>query len=200
MSKLILASASPRRRELLQNLGYPFEIITADCNEIVDPTLSIADAIQQIAYQKAETVWMNNKDAIEIGADTMVCYDGKMLGKPKNRDDAKRMLGMLSGKTHTVISGVAILSQDKKETFYEETSVTFYPIEQKLLNKYLDSEEPYDKAGAYGIQGMGKLFVKEISGDYYNVVGLPIASVYRHLQAYIKDIKTKRDVCSKKLK
>lgn len=188
MSKLILASASPRRRELLQDLGYPFEIITADCKEIIDPDLSIAEAIQQIAYQKAETVWKVNKDAIVIGADTMVCYGGKMLGKPKDRNDAKQMLEMLSGKTHMVISGVAILSQDKKETFYEETRVAFYPIEEELLNKYLDSEEPYDKAGAYGIQGMGKLFVKEISGDYFNVVGLPIASVYRHLKTYIKDI------------
>lgn len=187
MNRLILASGSPRRRELLQDLGYPFEIIVADSEEIVDTNLSITDAIQQIAYQKAELVWRTNADAIVLAADTMVCYEGNMLGKPKNRDAAKEMLRMLSGKTHTVISGVAILSKERKETFYEETSVTFYPIDEKLLEEYLDSDEPYDKAGAYGIQGMGKLFVKEIHGDYFNVVGLPIASVYRHLQTYMKN-------------
>ncbi len=188
MSRLILASASPRRKELLQELGYPFEIMPADCEEIIDSSLPIEEAIQQIAYQKAETIWKNNSDAVVIGADTMVCYDGKMLGKPKDRADAERMLKMLSGQTHKVISGAAILSKDKKEMFYEETKVTFYPIDEMLLNQYLDSDEPYDKAGAYGIQGKGKLFVEKISGDYFNVVGLPIASVYRHLKTHIKDI------------
>ena len=163
--RLILASASPRRQELLQDLSYPFDIVAADCEEYFDRSLPIASV---------------------LGADTMVCFKDQMMGKPENREDAYRMLKQLSGKTHTVVSGVAIVWKGKAEFFHEKTSVTFYELEEELLERYLDSNEPYDKAGAYGIQGMGKLFVRELRGDYFNVMGLPIAAVYRHLKAYLE--------------
>ena len=184
--RLILASASPRRRELLQDLSYPFDIVTANCEEYVDHSLPIASAIEQIACRKALTVWEQHPEAVVLGADTMVCYENQAMGKPENRKDAYRMLKQLSGKTHTVVSGVASVWKGKAELFHEETSVTFYELDEELLNRYLDSSEPYDKAGAYGIQGMGKLFVRELHGDYFNVMGLPIAAVYRHLKAYLE--------------
>lgn len=187
--RLILASASPRRQELLQDLSYPFDIVAADCEEYFDRFLPIASAIEQIARQKALTVWEQHPEAVVLGADTMVCYKDQMMGKPENREDAYRMLKQLSGKTHTVVSGVAIVWKGKAELFHEKTSVTFYELEEELLERYLDSNEPYDKAGAYGIQGMGKLFVRELRGDYFNVMGLPIAAVYRHLKAYLKKTK-----------
>lgn len=184
--RLILASASPRRQELLQDLSYPFDIVAANCEEYFDHSLPIASAIEQIARQKALTVWEQHPEAVVLGADTMVCFKDQMMGKPENREDAYRMLKQLSGKTHTVVSGVAIVWKGKAELFHEKTSVTFYELEEELLERYLDSGEPYDKAGAYGIQGMGKLFVRELHGDYFNVMGLPIAAVYRHLKAYLE--------------
>ena len=187
--RLILASASPRRQELLQDLSYPFDIVAADCEEYFDRSLPIASAIEQIARQKALTVWEQHPEAVVLGADTMVCFKDQMMGKPENREDAYRMLKQLSGKTHTVVSGVAIVWKGKAEFFHEKTSVTFYELEEELLERYLDSNELYDKAGAYGIQGMGKLFVRELRGDYFNVMGLPIAAVYRHLKAYLEKTK-----------
>lgn len=184
--RFILASASPRRRELLQDLQYPFEVVSADCEEYFDRTLTISSAIEQIALCKAQAVWEQYPEAVVLGADTMVCYEHKVMGKPGNRKEAYRILKQLSGKTHTVVSGVAIVWKGKAELFHEETSVTFYDLDEDLLLRYLDSREPYDKAGAYGIQGMGKLFVRELHGDYFNVMGLPIAAVYRHLKPYLE--------------
>lgn len=184
--RLILASASPRRQELLQDIGYPFDIVTADCEETFDHTASVFSAIEQIALVKARTVWEQHPEAVVLGADTMVCYENQMMGKPRSREDAYHMLKQLGGRTHTVISGVAIVWKGKAELFHEETSVTFYDLDEDLLMKYLDSSEPYDKAGAYGIQGMGKLFVREIHGDYFNVMGLPVAAVYRRIKPYLE--------------
>lgn len=184
--RFILASASPRRRELLQDLQYPFEVVSADCEEYFDCTLTISSAIEQIALCKAQAVWEQYPEAVVLGADTMVCYEHQVMGKPGNRKEAYRMLKQLSGKTHTVVSGVAIVWKGKAELFHEETSVTFYDLDEDLLLRYLNSREPYDKAGAYGIQGMGKLFVRELHGDYFNVMGLPIAAVYRHLKPYLE--------------
>lgn len=119
--RLILASASPRRQELLQDLSYPFDIVAADCEEYFDRFLPIASAIEQIARQKALTVWEQHPEAVVLGADTMVCYKNQMMGKPENREDAYRMLKQLSGKTHTVVSGVAIVWKGKAELFHEKT-------------------------------------------------------------------------------
>lgn len=184
---LILASKSPRRKELLQDCGFAYRIVSCDCDETIQKDLPIEKAIEQIAYQKAKTVLQAFPDQLVLGCDTMVIYQGQPLGKPKDREDAKRMLTQLSGKTHHVISGVAILGADTHIVFHDMTEVTFYDIEEDLLQQYLDSDEPYDKAGAYGIQGKGKLFVKEIHGDYYNVMGLPVAKIYRELKKLIKN-------------
>lgn len=183
---LILASKSPRRKALLQDCGFAFRILSCDCDETIQKDLPIEKAIEQIAYQKAKTVLQFFPDQLVLGCDTMVIYQGQPLGKPKDREDAKRMLTQLSGHTHHVISGVAILGADTHIMFHDITEVTFYDIDDDLLNQYLDSDEPYDKAGAYGIQGRGKIFVKEIHGDYYNVMGLPIAKVYQELKKLIK--------------
>ena len=183
--RLILASASPRRQELLQDLSYPFDIVAADCEEYFDRFLPIASAIEQIARQKALTVWEQHPEAVVLGADTMVCYKDQMMGKPENREDAYRMLKQLSGKTHTVVSGVAIVWKGKAELFHEKTSVTFYELEEELLERYLDSNEPYDKAGAYGIQGKFASYIKGIDGDYNNVVGLPVGRVYQEMKSLL---------------
>lgn len=184
---LILASKSPRRKELLQDCGFGYRIVSCDCDETIQENLPIEKAIEQIAYQKAKTVLQAFPDQLVLGCDTMVIYQGQPLGKPKDREDAKRMLIQLSGQTHHVISGVAILGSDTHIVFHDITEVTFYDIEEDLLELYLDSDEPYDKAGAYGIQGKGKLFVKEIHGDYYNVMGLPVAKIYCELKKLIKN-------------
>ena len=183
--RLILASASPRRQELLQDLSYPFDIVAADCEEYFDRFLPIASAIEQIARQKALTVWEQHPEAVVLGADTMVCFKDQMMGKPENREDAYRMLKQLSGKTHTVVSGVAIVWKGKAELFHEKTSVTFYELEEELLERYLDSNEPYDKAGAYGIQGKFASYIKGIDGDYNNVVGLPVGRVYQEMKSLL---------------
>lgn len=178
---IILASKSPRRQQLLFDTGLPFTVECSQCEEYIDTQIPIAKAIEQIAYKKAETVLNKHRDAIVIGADTMVCIQDVIMGKPKNTEEAMAMLMQLSGKTHQVITGVAIVTEHLNIIFHETTYVTFYDLENTLLHSYIASNEPYDKAGAYGIQGRGKLLVKEIRGDYYNVVGLPIARVYRNL-------------------
>ena len=185
--RLILASASPRRKELLKDIEIPFDVIPSCVDEILNENIKIEKAIEQLAYEKAYDVFRHHKDAVVLGCDTMVCVNGKALGKPSNLKEAKMMLQMLSGQTHQVMSGVAIISSKGCDVFHEITNVTFYDIEETELLRYLDSEEPYDKAGAYGIQGKGKLFVKEIQGDYFNVVGLPITRVYRMLLQHINN-------------
>lgn len=184
--QLILASASPRRKDLLEEVGLSFEVIAAQIEEYMEEDLSTQEAIQQIALRKAEVVFENHRDAIVIGADTMVCFGCEVLGKPKSKEDAYRMLSLLSGKTHRVLTGVAIVSDSQSLSFCEETEVTFYDLTEALMVEYIASGEPFDKAGAYGIQGKGKLLVKEIHGDYYTVVGLPIAKVYREVKKLLK--------------
>lgn len=177
--KLILASKSPRRREILGSLGLSFEVITADTDEscdLSDPTLYV----KEIAARKGKAVrdallaeGRDLSDTVIISADTVVACDGKILGKPHSREEAKEMLTLLSGKTHTVISGVALFSEDKVAVCAEVTEVVFTEIDEKELSLYLDSDEPYDKAGAYAIQGFASLWISGIGGDYFNVVGFP---------------------------
>lgn len=177
--KLILASKSPRRREILSSLGLSFEVITADTDEscdLTEPTLYV----KEIAARKGKAVrdaliaeGRDLSDTIIISADTVVACDGKILGKPRSREDAKEMLTLLSGKSHTVISGVALFGGDKTAVCAEVTEVVFTDIDEKELSLYLDSDEPYDKAGAYAIQGFASLWISGIKGDYFNVVGFP---------------------------
>lgn len=178
---IILASKSPRRQQLLADTGLPFSIEGSSIEEYLDTQLPLELAIEQIAYQKAKNVFDRHQNAIVIGADTMVNLQDITMGKPKNAKEATVMLQQLSGKTHRVITAVAIVSKHSTLIFHETTCVTFYELEDTLIQSYIACEEPYDKAGGYGIQGKGKLLVKAIHGDYFNVVGLPVARVYRSL-------------------
>jgi septum formation protein len=180
-SNLILASASPRRKELLELLQIPFEVIVSEVEEIVDEKLHPAEMVQSLAQQKASNVAKTNQTSFVIGSDTLVVYGGRMLGKPTNKSEAIEMLQMLSGKTHDVFTGVAIINGEQVHSFYEKTSVTFFSLSYKEIVDYVSTGEPMDKAGAYGIQGFGALLVERISGDYYSVVGLPVARTHREL-------------------
>lgn len=183
--KIILASASPRRKELLHQLGLIFTIEPAAGNETVSPGLSPEQIVQTLAYEKANEIRDKQRDmrsVLIIGADTIVVKDGSVLGKPKNEEDAVHMLRKLSDTTHQVYTGVAVLTSEWEVRFSEKTDVTFYPMSEQEILAYVESKEPMDKAGAYGIQGIGGRFVKEIRGDYNSVVGLPIARLYQVLK------------------
>lgn len=178
---LILASASPRRKELLSLLEVPFEVKTVEIDEEDIFGCSPAELVCNIAMEKGLAVAEYNQHAIVISADTMVFLDDEALGKPKNAEMAKLYLRRLSGRTHTVITGVSIYFEGICNVFFEETKVTFYKLTDEWINGYVASGDCYDKAGAYGIQTAGTLMVEHINGDYNNVVGLPIAEVYREL-------------------
>lgn len=184
MEKIILASNSPRRRELLSQAGIDFEVIPADIEEVICDEAP-DKVVMSLSKQKALWVAENNPGRIVIGADTIVAYDGEILGKPVDENEALDMLSMLSGRTHKVYTGVTIVRPGKDgfetETFAEETEVVMYQNDRQTLLEYIATGEPMDKAGAYGIQGRGAVLVKEIKGDYNNVVGLPLARVYRCL-------------------
>ena len=182
---LILASASPRRRELLQTAGIAFTVRVSEAEEHIESGTAPQEAVMQLARQKAEAVAEAYPQELVLGADTVVVYDGAILGKPADEADAVQMLQMLSGKTHTVYTGVCLAQNGLAETFFEQTDVTFYPLTQEEIEQYVATGEPMDKAGAYGIQGRGCTLVQSICGDYFNVVGLPVAAVCRRLRVRI---------------
>lgn len=184
MSRLILASASPRRKELMSLAGFDFEVVTADVDEVLDASLLPCELVMSLSFQKASAVAKDNLDATVIGADTVVVLGGKVLGKPHSEEEAVHMLRELSGNTHEVYTGVCIIKGDRAHTFYECTKVTFWPLEDKLIAEYVASKEPMDKAGAYGIQGKGCVLVKGIDGDYFNVVGFPVSRFCREIKAF----------------
>ncbi len=178
---IILASASPRRRELLSQI-CDFTVMVSDCDEncsITDPETLVCE----LSLRKARSIKVSAEDIV-IGADTVVAVDGKILGKPHSRQEAKEMLSALSGKTHSVFTGVTVVKGSMVHTFTERTDVTFYELSEELIDRYVESGEPMDKAGAYGIQGKGCVLVQGISGDYFNVVGLPVARLYRVLDQF----------------
>lgn len=181
MPNLILASGSPRRKELLSKLQIPFKSITSKVDEHFQENLSPENVVVELAHRKAREVFKDYQDAVVIGSDTVVVHKGRILGKPHNRDDARAMLQQLSGQTHSVFTGVAVLFQKQIKTFFEKTDVTFWELSSFEIEEYLNTGEPFDKAGSYGIQGFGSLFVKSIHGDYYSVVGLPISRLKREL-------------------
>jgi septum formation protein len=182
VTKLILASGSPRRKELLEKLQIPFQIISSNSDETISAHLSPEETVVELASRKAMAVYNQHQDSAIIGADTIVALDGEVLGKPKDREHAKTMLWKLSGRTHEVFTGVAVIYKGQTSTIYEKTDVSFWELSEKEVEHYLDSGEPFDKAGAYGIQGFGALFVKRINGDYYSVVGLPVSRLTRLLR------------------
>ncbi|MEG0289927.1 MAG: Maf family protein [Erysipelotrichaceae bacterium] len=185
MKRIILASESPRRRELMMMMDIPFTTKPSHCEEYFNDQIAIPAAIEAIATQKANAVLSTFPDEIIIGADTVVVIDGEVLGKPHEPEIAIEMLKRLSGRTHQVISAVSILSPLGNESFHVETQVTFFPLSEEEIITYVNSKEPLDKAGAYGIQGKGAFLVERIDGDYYNVMGLPISTLYRKLTKYI---------------
>lgn len=180
--KFVLASQSPRRAELLKYITPEFEILPSDCDETVPDGVPADEVPQILAVRKALHVRELRPDALVIGCDTVVIIDGVILGKPHDAQDAKRMLRLLSGRTHTVVSGVCICLGSKTLSFTQNTLVSFYDMSDEEIDSYVQECSPPDKAGAYGIQDRGGLFVKHIDGDFYNIVGLPIARLNREIK------------------
>lgn len=185
MPKIILASASPRRKELMELAGYDFEVICADIFEVVPEEAMPQEVVMSLALQKAQAVAAEHKEAVVIGSDTVVALDGKILGKPHSEQEACEMLRSLSGRTHKVFTGVAIVCGGKVKNFFDETDVEFYSLGDDEIKKYVATGEPTDKAGAYGIQGKGSVLVKRINGDFFSVMGLPIAKLYREMSDFV---------------
>lgn len=183
--KLILASASPRRKELLGKLGMEFEIIPARGEEVITKVLPW-EVVEELSIQKAKEIAKKQTDeCIVIGADTVVAMDEQIMGKPKDEADAYRMLSLIEGNCHQVYTGVTLIRTGENEkivTFSEKTDVFLYPMSEEEIKAYIATKDPLDKAGSYGIQGDFAIHVKGISGDYYNVVGLPIGKVYQELK------------------
>ena len=216
--KIILASASPRRRELLAQIGFEFEVLVSDVEEKVTTDVP-HEVVEELSCQKAEAVaklcvgkaekqggaevygtangtaaacaQVESVPVIVIGADTIVACDGQILGKPKDKQDAFDMLMMLQGRTHQVYTGVTLVKIVNgnviKKSFHEATEVTFYPMSEDEISEYVDTLDPMDKAGAYGIQGFCARYIKGICGDYNNVVGLPVGRLYQELQLFAKN-------------
>jgi septum formation protein len=187
LSMLVLASASPRRRELLAQAGFAFEVQPADVNEDLRPGEDPIAYVTRLAREKAEAVFAQraNADAelVVLGADTTVCVDRQILGKPESAQDAARMLRLLSGRTHRVITGVALVSASQTQVAAEVTAVQFLSVSEAEIAGYIATGEPSDKAGAYAIQGYAARWIPRIEGCYFNVVGLPIALVSTLLNA-----------------
>ncbi|QIK69353.1 septum formation inhibitor Maf [Erysipelothrix sp. HDW6C] len=180
--KLVLASQSPRRREIISILGQPFNVVSPIGDETLNESLSVREQIEDLALRKATSVINDYQDSIVLGSDTVVVLDGEVLGKPKDEADASAMLHRLSGRTHQVITGVALVSSDVTKVFSVLTDVTFFDLTDEEIRDYVETKEPLDKAGSYGIQGQGSLFVASIVGDYYTIMGLPISRVNQELK------------------
>ena len=205
--KIILASASPRRRELLTQIGLEFQVVVSNVEEKVTATAPAA-VVEELSAQKAEGVlqMLGMQDCLIIGSDTIVAVDGQILGKPKDPKDAKRMLRMLQGRAHEVYTGVTVLKvrwddteqtrlvdgdtvpgvQVERRTFHEETKVIFFPMSEEDIETYVASLDPLDKAGAYGIQGFCARYIRGIEGDYNNVVGLPVGRLYQEIKDWLE--------------
>ena len=186
--RYVLASKSPRRQELLSRTGLNFEVIPSDMEEVITKEIP-SDVVMELANQKAKFVYnsLESKDNVTvIGSDTIVVYRDEILGKPADKQEAYDMLSMLADRTHQVYTGVSLIINKngtiKEKTFFEKTDVTFYPIYKEDLKRYVESGDPLDKAGSYGIQGDFSIHIKEIHGDYTNVVGLPIGRLYQELK------------------
>lgn len=189
MMKIILASASPRRQELLKYIVPEFEVIPADIDETLPGDIAAERCAEYLACKKARHIAEKYTDRIVIGSDTVVIIDGVILGKPADKSDAERMLRLLSGRTHKVITGVCLVRGEVCESFSCETETEFYPLSDKEIQDYISTGEPMDKAGAYGIQGYGSVLVRGIEGDFFNVMGLPVAMLKRRLEEFSAKIR-----------
>ena len=178
--QLILASGSPRRQELLKLRNIPFIVRVPDIEETIDVSSTLEDAAISLARQKAEAI--HEKDAWVLGCDTIVEVNGERLGKPIDAADAARMLRLLSGKTHRVLTGCCLRQEDTYHVFHQAATVTFASLEEAEIRQYIETGEPYGKAGAYAIQGFAARFITGITGDYYAIMGLPVRVLYQHLK------------------
>ncbi len=185
--EVILASQSPRRKELMGLFHIPFAIRVADADETMDPQRSPCEEVARVSRLKAEAV-VRNKDDVVIAADTIVVCCGQILGKPKDKADAHRMLRLLSGRDHQVMTGMTVLRGDRRISCTEVTDIHFRELSEKEILSYIATGEPMDKAGSYGIQGGAALFAERIVGDYYNVMGLPVCRLGRILREIAPDI------------
>ena len=184
---LILASQSPRRKELMGLFHIPFVIRVSDADETMDPDLTAAEAVAQVSRRKAETVTRDADDVV-IAADTIVVCGGEILGKPKDTADASRMLHLLSGRDHQVMTGMTLLRGEKSLTHTEITDIHFRQLSDREIDAYIRTGEPMDKAGSYGIQGGAALFADRMHGDYYNVMGLPVCRLGQLLREIAPEI------------
>ena len=183
---VILASASPRRKQLLQMIYSDFRVMPADIRELVPRDLDVERCPEYLANEKAELISQGRDKYLVIGCDTAVICEGKMLNKPRDTNDARIMMNMLSGAVHRVITGCCLFYKGKSMSFSVSTDVEFFELSEKEIEDYITTSEPYDKAGGYGIQGRGALFVKGIHGDYFNVVGLPVARLKRAIDEFLE--------------
>lgn len=183
---VILASQSPRRKELLSLLQIPFTVRAADIDESMASQADPAAEVARVSRLKAEAI-PASPDQIVIAADTIVVCDGQLLGKPRDEDDAFRMLHMLSGRAHQVMTGLTVRRGDTVRSYTEITDVYFRPLSEEEIRAYIRTKDPMDKAGSYGIQSGGAVFVEKLSGDYYNVVGLPVCRLYQILKEFTEE-------------
>ena len=179
---LILASASPRRQELLKLCKVPFTVEVSKADEVIPQDVPLTEAIAEVAKQKASEVFSRHEESLVLGSDTIVAIGNEILGKPKDKEDARRMMHLLSGKTHQVITGVCLMCKEETRMFSSVADVTFAKMSEEEIEDYISKEEPYDKAGAYALQGEAAIYISGIQGDYYTIVGLPVHLVYQHLQ------------------
>lgn len=184
MRDIVLASASPRRRELLEQIGLKFEVMVSDAEERITDTRP-GEVVKELSACKAKAVAEKlteaQKSAVVIGSDTVVAQGDQILGKPKDEEDAARMIRMLQGNTHQVYTGVTLICGEKVKSFYEKSDVTVYPMTESEIRDYIRTGEPMDKAGAYGIQGYFARYIKEIRGEYATIVGLPLGRLWQEL-------------------
>ena len=182
MKDIILASQSPRRKEIFSMLNLPFTCVPSSIDETINAYNNLEDEIKDLSKRKAQSILEENPDAIVIGSDTIVIVDGYVLGKPADKEEASKMMHLLQGKTHQVLTGLCILSSKREYNDISISSVTFMELSDEEINVYLENDEWKDKAGAYAIQGNAGKFIKAIEGDYYAIMGLPLQMVYEELK------------------
>jgi septum formation protein len=186
MRQIILASQSPRRKKLLEQIGLKIKVVPSNIDEKLNPRLKPKGQAEELSLEKVQTIAEKYTDAIIIGADTLVDINGDILGKPKNLEEARRMIKKLQGKTHTVITGFTIMDTKSKKilTDSSETTVTFRKLSDKEIKTYITKEKPLDKAGAYGVQGIGAVLVESIKGDFFTIIGLPLGTLIPALKKF----------------
>lgn len=190
MRKIVLASVSPRRKQLLKKLGIDFIVVPSNIEEHLNPRLKPRSQVEELALQKAEAVAPQFPDAIILAADTLVALGDEVIGKPQDEQDAKRMLKKLRGRMHTIVTGFVLFETVSKRTIIKsvETKVWFRKISPSEISNYLEKEKPYDKAGAYAIQDLGAIFIEKIEGDYFGAVGLPLYALAKELKKLDIDV------------